>query len=716
MKTDEQIFPNYLRIKFSPFEGIDATIEFFVPSSRQLKGRIQVTNSRLTTRTIKVQLAAVLTPNEDGYRMAHDDVEAVTILKGKSGNIFPVLFMTGGPKASTGPYPALSVNLEMVPGAIRELVWVQASEEDPIESFELARSAASLTWEYEIAKIEIMNQRLMEIKTGDEDWNAAFALAQKSAISHLIGPTKSLPYPSCVGSRLPDKGYSAIGDGSDYDHLWNGQTPLEVFHLSNILLPSYPGIVKGLFLNFLSIQTQNGYIDLKPGLAGQRRNLLATPILINLAWRIFQIENDTSFLEKVFPQLFTFTMSWFDDRQDKDGDGLPEWDRPIQSGFENHPVFTQGNAESQGGDISKIESPSLCSFLFEEIRLLIKMARKTQNSGPLSSLEAIADNLRSGVETAWNGTKSIYQNWDMESHFSPQGERLGHFYGPNIYQVNREFNFPKRLSFQITANSETPGGIQIFIHGIGSSGNFRIERISSDRIRWYLQDGYCSSEQIFSSIENIEVTGVKSDDLIVIDVMDFSFLDQTLLLPLWAKIPDKDRAREMVIKTIRVSGLFWKEFGISACIPSSLPENNNCNRIYMVWNHFIGKGLLNYGFRVEAAELVSNLMKAFVKNLKNNKSYYDSYCAGTGVGYGERNSLNGLISIRLFLDTLGVQVLSPNKVIISGENPYPWPVTIRFQGLTVFREIHRTKITFPGGQSAIVKNNGARVISLEEPQ
>ena len=117
---------------------------------------------------------------------------------------------------------------------------------------------------------------------------------------------------------------------------------------------------------------------------------------------------------------------------------------------------------------------------------------------------------------------------------------------------------------------------------------------------------------------------------------------------------------------------------------------------------------------MEAAELVSNLMKAFIKTLKNNKSYYNYYCADSGNGYGERNSLSGLISIRLFLDTLGVQLLSPNKVKISGKNPFPWPVTIRYQGLTVFRETHRTKITFPGGQSAIVKNNGPRVITIEE--
>ncbi len=53
--------------------------------------------------------------------------------------------------------------------------------------------------------------------------------------AYLPGQRRNLPNSSFVLSRQPDQGYSLRGDGSDYNHLWNGQPTLEALYLSSLI-------------------------------------------------------------------------------------------------------------------------------------------------------------------------------------------------------------------------------------------------------------------------------------------------------------------------------------------------------------------------------------------------------------------------------------------------------------------------------------------------
>ena len=68
----------------------------------------------------------------------------------------------------------------------------------------------------------------------------AFFLAQKNAYGLLQSNTDHLPSISYVTTRAPDHGYSLRGDGSDYPPQWSGQTPIDSYYLSNLLLPAAP--------------------------------------------------------------------------------------------------------------------------------------------------------------------------------------------------------------------------------------------------------------------------------------------------------------------------------------------------------------------------------------------------------------------------------------------------------------------------------------------
>ncbi len=709
----KKVYPNYLALSCAPLTGIDVQIEYWVPQSQVLAGRVEVVNSRLSARRIQVEWAGQLAPSAGGQPLAVQTMGNAPVLCGQTDGIYPLVFMTGGGKAGSGPYPALSLDMELPPGARRTFIWVQAALGQPQASFELAQQFAASSWDAEIARLDVLNAGLIEIYTGDPHWDAAFALAQKTAFRLLVGPTEHLPFPSFVLNRQPDQGFSPRGDGTDYNHLWSGQTPLDADYLCDFLLPAAPELAKGVFFNFLHRVKDQGFIDWKPGLGGQCTRLLATPILTRIAWRIYEVTEDQAFLEEVFPSLLQFVRAWFSNQQDRDGDGLPEWTRPEQAGFENHPIFSQWQPWAAGGDITKIESPSLCAFLFNEIHWLIKIAAVLEETSPAQALEALAENLRSAVQASWDESDASFKNWDRETHLTPPAEHLGDIYGSGEIQLEQDFPHAIRLLVRVSVTSELPHDIKVFIHGTGSSGNHIVEKVTSSQFEWHLKRGNASTERAFSAIERVKVTGLTSNDHLELTTTDLSRTDHTLFLPLWAQMIPAEQASSLVQRTITHPDRFWQPYGISACPPLEGPEDHPCHHIHMLWNRLIGEGLLAYGYQEETAELVKRLMSATVKNLITHKRFYHYYHASDGHGVGERNVLTGLAPLKLFLETLGVRLFSANKMLIWGKNPFPWPVTIRFRGLTIQRDHHKTTISFPGGQRAIVQTPRPRMITLE---
>ena len=97
---------------------------------------------------------------------------------------------------------------------------------------------------------------MIDIRTGDRDWDAAFALSQNAAFELLFPPNEHLPNSSIVSVRGPDHGYSPKGDGTDYPASWNGQTPFEAYYLDSVLPVSSAAFE--LFRNFLALQDEEG--------------------------------------------------------------------------------------------------------------------------------------------------------------------------------------------------------------------------------------------------------------------------------------------------------------------------------------------------------------------------------------------------------------------------------------------------------------------------
>jgi hypothetical protein len=712
--TVQRYFPNYARLSFTPLPDLEVMAEYWVATSQSVCGRLHLHNLTAQPRQVKLELVCVLNPDPAGARLSLQEVQAALILTGKTENLAPVVFLKGGSQPASGPFPCLSAELELPARGRRTLTWGEAALSDTEVSFALARASIARKWEAELARLEQLNFGLIEIRTGDPAWDHVFSLSQTLAFSLLVGPTPHLPAASFVTTRQPNQGHSLRGDGQDYGHLWNGQSPLDALYLSGFLLPAAPELVRGLLQNFLSTQRESGEIDHKPGLGGQRSLLQAAPLLASLAWRVYEATEDLPFLQAVYPQLIQYLRAWFSPSQDRDRDGIPEWEHLFQVSLDDHPLFAYYHGWAQGLDPHTVESPDLCALLHMECLVLQRIARLLHLNEDLPFLQSALKRLKAAVESTWSEPDACYHYRDRDTHETSRFEVLGSRLSSGNLVLQKEFASPVRLTIHIDTEDETTRRLLVFLHGSSPSGAHRIERLSTSDFTWSGSCGHATSERIYITLEHVEMQGLKDGDRLTIASAGLTARDQTNLLPLWGRIPAPARQKKLVEKTIMDPALFWKPYGIPplADLPPESPALAFQN-VHLPWNELIGEGLLACGYRAEAAELLQRLMKAVTRSLEQQGALSRFYQAETGLGIGERNALPGLAPVRLFLETLGVQITSPKHIFIQGFNPFPWPVTVKYRGTTILRHKEKTTVVFPDGQTVTTDKTSPVIITLE---
>lgn len=701
----KRFYPNLLHFEFSPFESIDVSAEYWVPQSQVIAGRYVLTNRSSATRRVRFEMCAALIPL-DGQAMTVAQMQLVNVLAGRTSSLAPVLFMTGGPLPGPGPFPSLMLEVSLAPGASHKMTWVQAALSAPEASFDLARRTAARPWEAERTRLERMAESdFVDVRTGDPDWDAAFAFSQTAAAALFFPASAHLPHPSFVSARQPDHGFSHKGDGSDHPLAWSGQSPLEAYYLTS-LLPGAPHLTCGLLDNFLSTQTENGFIDNRPGLAGQRGKMLAAPLLASLARRA-----DDSKLAEIFPKLLSFFWAWFSPEHDRDRNGLPEWDHPLQTGFEDNPLFDVWNPWSQGADIAAVDNPGLFAMLYREAQSLIEIAARLGRAEEMTLVREQAELLCRAVEAGWNARRGLYHYRDLLTGLSLPGEALATGKGNRTLKPKLTFGQAVRLLIEVQAQSPAKTRPEIRLAEL-AAGEV-VEVIAADQFRWRSGGLTATSARVYERLGRVEVRGVSPKDKVIVRSVDLTGEDHTLFLPLWVGIPDPQRAQTMIGRSLLDAARFDRPFGIPACASCPDPAADSvCLGVHLPWNHLIGEGLLAYGFRHEAARLVAHLMTGVIRNLKKNRAFYQRYHAETGAGLGERNALPGFAPLGLFLQTLGVTILSPTRVRLEGRNPFPWPVTIQYKGLTVTRGAEQTTVTFSKGGSVVVKDEAPCIVEM----
>jgi hypothetical protein len=270
--------------------------------------------------------------------------------------------------------------------------------------------------------------------------------------------------------------------------------------------------------------------------------------------------------------------------------------------------------------------------------------------------------------------------------------------------LKKRFKHAVRFLIRVKANEGAVARPEIKTHGY-LNGKPQTETLTRDDFQWIGDTAIATTQRIYTSISRLDISGLVETDDVILSTADFSAEDHTLFLPLWAHLPDEHLAQAMIQRTLLDAERFYRPFGIIASPASFNPTADPAlASIHLIWNQLIAEGLLAYGKRAEAAILLAHLMNAIVQNLKRNRSFYKLYHAESGAGTGERNSLTGLAPVGLFLQILGVQIISPNEVHLQGENPFAWTVTVKYKGLRIMRKFGETEIVFPNGKTTVVKD------------
>ncbi len=706
-------YPNFLFLEFSPLENLNAVVEFWIPESHAAAGRVTLTNKTNAVRAIRLEVCAALSPL-DGQPMTLTQRQSVNILAGQTGGIAPVIFSTGGPKHGEGTPASLLVELELGPGGTRQITFAEAALETIEASFELARRVAARPWEAERARIELLDlSQNLDIRTGDPDWDAALMFSQQAARGLFFQGNGGLPYPTFVSARNVDNGFSPKGDGADYPPAWSGQLPLDAYYLSSVLCAA-PEVAKQLVLNFLSTQSEDGEADNKPGLAGQRSRLLAAPLLATLAWRYDQLARDDSFLAEAYPKLVKFFWSWFSPEHDRNRDGVPEWDHLLQTGFEDNPVFDVWHDWSQGLNVSFVHHPALEAMLYREAESIVAMARRLGKPEEETALiQAQAARLKESMLAGWNAGKSFFSYRDYQTGLVSAGKVVASKKGEGAMRPKFESETPVRLLVEIQTKNPAARLPEAEVSEYFSKKKGEIEIIEGRNFQWRAGGLVAATQKVYIRVGRVSVRGLEEKDRVIVKTADTRGEDLTLALPLWAGVLDSQKASALIARNLMTADRFDRAYGLPSLTESPNPEADLvAMSARFPWNQLIGEGLLRYGFRSEATRLAVRMVSAVIQNLKQSRSFYQRYHAEKGAGAGERNSLQGLAPVGLFMQALGVTIFSASKVRLEGKNLFPWTVTIKYKGLTVVRGAEQTVVMFPNGESAVVKDERPCVVEM----
>ncbi len=245
--------------------------------------------------------------------------------------------------------------------------------------------------------------------------------------------------------------------------------------------------------------------------------------------------------------------------------------------------------------------------------------------------------------------------------------------------------------------------VQASIHGRLHTGQHRVEQIRPDQFQWIEGVSTLTLSTLYADLEHIHVEGLPENGKVSVHIVDLRKEDHTHLTPLWAEIPDASTVEKIIEYKLTKPTQYYRPFGIPACPKAPKhPGAGLCRAVWMPWNVMVAEGLLAYGARDEAVDLVTRLMTGIVETLKREHAFRAYYHADLPQSMGERNTLLGLPPMGLFLETLGVRILSPWKVQLEGHNPFPWHVKLGFKGLIVECESQKTTIIFPDGQRITV--------------
>ena len=694
LPTVTRYTPGSIEIEYETIQGLRIVFTCFFPEPAVIVGDLTVTNPTAAAMNASIEMAATLVPMHQGTPSRPQKIDKCTIITGQSDNLWPVLFMSGGPSAQTNPHPALSFSLQLLPKQSHVVQWSLSTKDSLSSSFKSAQKILSTPWKNQSRNQQKFHEaHTLFIHTGDPDWDAALFLSQVSANLHCNRRVKSASDRPCfMESRLPDQAEPESDKGN--------LTLLNALHLGEVILPAHCKVLENLIESFISQIDEKGQLSTRFTRIGVSRSFQEAPLLAQLILELYEINQDLPFLRKNFPHLCRFIDSWFIADPNTPGHFRLTWEDPqqlqINTGLFNFDIW---ESTGKGLNIQSVESPALAAILLREVRSLQTIASILNEEVPLKKFQEYGNLLQKQLGQFWQEDQKGFVYLDRQSHLKSLRELYYPAPATEKLIINKRFTRPQRLQLHLTSDDEFTRACHIQFIGKDHSDKVVIEKFNQKEIRWISGHAHLTTNQIFSFLDNVTINGLHPKDQILLETAEFAQTDITCLSPIWSGGMHKKQLNSMVKRQLN-----WKKKDFQYGIPETwdchqkLPENLPIF-VNILWNTILIKGLITHGLKEQAVHLFQNMMAAIITGLKNYQGFFPFFNKGDGHPTGTRNGIAGLIPVRLFLQIAGIRLFTPNRVAIWGKNPFPWPVEITWQGLTLHRDSTQTNIIFPDGST-----------------
>ncbi len=703
--------PSSLILKAEYQNRVAFICTYFFPEPEILVGKIQINNLMDKPIEIITQMALNLVPMGNGQPSHPDKSGNNQFLTGNTSKIEPVLFMTGGPKAISNPFPALSIQVGIQEEGSQEIKWALVSKESKTISLQAAKQIIASGWHDDYREHIIHHAgQVIGIKTGDPDWNAAFYLTQVNTNTHLQYYEHQTDEPHFNKIRLPDHPFTSNDQEQGNKELTN----LELNHLCQILLPSNVALVSQLLAKQINNQLERLEKASHNNFLKSGYKFKGCPLLASLLLEIYEITQDDKLLARHYRNLSLLFQSWITNTSNGAENGSLHWENPAQLQIDTGLfIFDLWENFSKGLDIKIVESPALYAMLFKEAKALHEISKILGKRSQRKYYSNWQKSILQRLENCWKDETSVYGYKDIETHLTPPPELNYRTYVKQKVVINQTFSEPQRLQCHIFTSDEHTRACTIKILGKSPEGDLLEEVIKSPSILWVLGCAHLTTEHLFGEIISISFEGLKEKDQFLLETADYSQTDITCLLPLWANVGSDSHLKEIssIILDTKDPKLIYgipETWECQGPLPTNLPI-----RVNLMWNTLIIEGLIKHGDSTKAAELFTNLMTPIIQGLKDYNGFFPLFETKTGQPVGQINAITGLIPLQLFLKIAGIKLFSPSKIALWGSNPFPWPIEIHWRGLSLRKEENFTNITFPNGATAEHKTDEPVLIALE---
>ena len=704
--------PSAIEIEYAFNHQVAVRFTGFIPEPDLLVGSLCIKNTFSQPIALIVEMAAILIPLGQGNPIHPDTIDHNHVLSGKTEELFPILFTSGGPTGTSNPYPALHVPVTLAPNEVENIQWVLASKTSQTSSFEAARNWTAQDWHKDLQAYKKSHQKKMVfIKTGQPDWDTAFYLAQINARSHLVNFHQTTPCTAFSRKRLTNPLKAAPGIKKERPDL----TLLEALHLSQVLLPSHIDYLLKLAEGFIACIDDQGCLC-----SHNRRDITTTaindsPLLANLCLMLYEICPDAAFLKQAFPHLRRFfDIGWLKNKKPEPAN-LPTWDTPEQLqldfGLFNFEVWEEAGS---GLDIRTALSPALAAMLLREASAMKQIAHILGERSARSWYAQWIKIIQEALNSLWVDANHHFSYQDYQTHHTPQREiyDFGQIQSP--LKIDKPFSQPQRLQISFKTREKYPKKTSVRLEGVDSHGEMITELIQPPALHWINQRAHITTQKIFSALNVVYFEGFNPDDHFLIKTADYSQPDISCLLPVWS-----GGIRKEHLASISKSLIDGETLSCAFGIPESwhfnhpLPDGLSMP-VNVQWNTLVLDGLAREGYAEEAMTLFTNLMTPIIRGLKAFNGFYPRFDNLTGLPIGAANTIAGLVPVGLFLKIAGIKLMSPERVAVWGENPFPWPVEVRWQGLCLRKETSQVDIIFPDGTQYHGRVTKPRVIKSEK--